>query len=77
MKKKNFFIDASNDLESGLVGDLFSEKKVLFSINSIPAKNKLPKLLEETENAVLISSPNNRKTTELKKIFIKEIFLGE
>ena len=71
-KKKNFFIDTSNDLESGLVGDLFSEKKVLFSINSIPAKNKLPKLLEETENAVLISSPNNRKTTELKKIFIKE-----
>ena len=69
-EKKNFYLEKSNDLESGLIGDLFSDKKILFLLNNIPTKKTLSKFQEKSENAFLISSPNNKKITDIKKMFM-------
>ena len=40
-KKRNFFIDSSNDYNSGLVGNLFSENKTLFVLSDLPTNEKI------------------------------------
>ncbi|MDB2349415.1 hypothetical protein N9W05_03475 [Alphaproteobacteria bacterium] len=43
-KKKNFFIDTSNNYNNHSTGDLFSEKKTLFVLSDYPTNQSAPPL---------------------------------
>jgi hypothetical protein len=40
-KKKNFFIDVSNNFNGGSMGNLFSENKTLFVLSDFPANEEI------------------------------------
>ena len=70
-EKKNYFIDVSSEINMGLVGDLFSDKKVLFFQKNIPSKIDFLDHADFNQQAFLFSSPNNKKNTILKNHFLK------
>ena len=70
-KNKNFHIDSSGEINKGLVGDLFSDKKILYVLRDYNFKNKIPEISNDLNQAVLISSTNNRKVNSLKAEFSK------
>jgi len=70
-RDRNFYIDSSNQINQTIGGDLFSDKKVLFYINNISTNTFLLKNLNLLDQAVLFSSPNNKKNNKLKTEFLK------
>ena len=60
-KKRNFFVDFSNNYKSNLMGNLFSENKTLFVLSEFPAYDE--SALQEKEcQSILVASPNGKKT---------------
>ena len=70
-KDENFFIDTSGDPNTSLIGDLFSEKKILFLLNDGSTKKEALDEINQRGHSYLISSTNNKKTNNLKKEFSK------
>ena len=70
-KKNNFFIDLSGETNNGSVGDLFSDKKVLFLLKDFSSKKETLKEINNSEHFYLISAPNNTKINLIKKDFQK------
>lgn len=70
-KNKKYFIDSSGDINKALVGDLFSEKKVLFIIKDYSPKKEIKEISRNLNQSVLISSHNNKKINTLKTQFLK------
>ena len=64
-KKRNFFIDFSNNYNSYSMGNLFSEKKTLFVLSDFPI-NKEGGLLETNGQSILVAAPNGKKTNSIK-----------
>ena len=59
-KKRNFFIDVSNNYNDGSMGDLFSEKKTLLVLSDFPTNKEIT--TEESDNkSILVTSPNGKK----------------
>ena len=71
-EKKNYYIDTSSKINIGLVGDLFSNKKILFFQKNIPSKVDFLDHADLNQQAFLFSSPNNKKNTSLKNHFLKQ-----
>jgi hypothetical protein len=69
-KKKGYFIDSSNNYNSSLIGNLFSENKTLFILSDFPT-NKEVAPLHSNNQSVLVSSPNGKKTNAIKSALIK------
>lgn len=59
-KKRGYFIDSSNNYNSSLIGNLFSENKTLFILSDFPT-NKEVAPLHSNNQSVLVSSPNGKK----------------
>jgi hypothetical protein len=70
-KKKNFFIDVSNNYNGGAMGNLFSENKTLFVLSDFPANEEInPKGLGD--KSILVASPNGKKTNLIKTKLSKD-----
>ena len=69
-KKRNFFIDLSNNYNGGSMGNLFSENKTLFVLSDFPTNNKKNEI-ESNNHSVLVVSPNGKKTNANKSILTK------
>ena len=70
-KKRNFFIDVSNNYNDGSMGDLFSEKKTLFVLSDFPTNKEIT--TEESDNkSILVTSPNGKKTNLIKSKISKD-----
>ena len=70
-KNKKFFIDTSGEVDGGVSGNLFSDKKVLFMLNERLPTNVTLKNLDFSYQSVLISSSNTNKIKNLKQDFLK------
>jgi len=69
-KKRNFFIDFSNNYNDNLMGNLFSENKTLFVLSDFP-KNNQSNILQSNNHSVLVASPNGKKTNAAKSTLVK------
>ncbi|MDC0453316.1 hypothetical protein OAL95_01010 [Alphaproteobacteria bacterium] len=69
-KKRNFFIDFSNNHTNNSLGNLFSEKKTLFVLSDFEKKTEAGSLSPSTQS-VLVAAPNGKKTNLIKSEFAK------
>jgi hypothetical protein len=69
-KKRNFFIDASDNYNYASLGNLFSEKKTLFVLSNFPT-NKEASLSDSKSHSILVASPNGKKINSIKSALIK------
>ena len=69
-KKRNFFIDASNNYTNGSMGNLFSEKKTLFVLSEFPTNKKISSQNSKSES-ILVASLNGKKTNAIKSMLAK------
>ena len=70
-KKRNFYVDVSNNYKDGLLGDLFSEKKTLFVLSDFPT-NKEGVFSDLNDQSFLIASPNGKKTNVVKSKIVND-----
>ena len=63
-KKRNFFIDFSGNQNSGIVGNLFSDKKTLFILSDISNNQEISK--ENSSEHLLIVCSNGKKANNIK-----------
>ena len=69
-KKRNFFIDTSNNFNNHSIGNLFSEKKTLFVLSDYPAdKGGGPS--DPAAQSILVASPNGKKNNDIKLALAK------
>jgi len=68
-KKRNFFIDISNNYNDNSMGSLFSENKTLFVLSDFPTKKELYPPLNT--QSILVASPNGKKTNTIKPLLVK------
>ena len=70
-KKRDFFIDVSNNYNNGSIGNLFSENKTLFVLSDFPANKEInPEWLGD--KSILVASPNGKKTNLIKNKLSKD-----
>ena len=65
-RNQNYFIDKSGTYNKGLVGDLFSDKKVMFLLNENSFKKESLKYLDLSNQSFLIVSDTGKKTNVIK-----------
>ncbi len=70
-KEKNYFIDLSGAYNSGLTGNLFSEKKILFLLKEYDSKIEEPASQNRENQNILIVSPNSKKISKVKSSLSK------
>lgn len=70
-ENNKYLIDSSGMINGALSGDLFSDKKVLFSLKEYSPKTVDLKKLDLTYQSILITSSNSNKTKNLKQEFIQ------
>ena len=70
-KKRDFFIDVSNNYNKNSMGDLFSENKTLFVLSDFPTNKKITHLSSSTQS-ILVASPNGKKTNAIKSTLLKK-----
>jgi len=63
-KKRNFFIDFSGNQNSGIVGNLFSDKKTLFILSDISNNQEISE--EDRSEHLLIVCSNGKKANNIK-----------
>ena len=68
-KKRNFYIDVSENYSGGEIGSLFSEKKTLFLLSEHSFKNI--DIGKSEDHFFLITSINNKKINSIKSVFSK------
>ncbi len=69
--KKNYFIERSGLKKEGLMGDLFSDKKILYVLSDYSEKKDGSEQVSELPESVLISSSNNQKINKVKAQFTR------
>ena len=69
-KKRNFFIDVSNNFNGASMGNLFSENKTLFVLSDFPT-NKEVTPLDSSDQSILVTSSNGKKTNAIKSTLVK------
>ena len=70
-KKRDFFIDVSNNYNNGSMGNLFSENKTLFVLSDFPENKEItPEGLDD--KSILVAAPNGRKTNLIKNKLSKD-----
>ena len=67
--KNNYFIEKSGFKKEGLIGDLFSDKKILYVLGDYSEKKNKLKNTDELPETVLISALNNKNINKLKAQF--------
>lgn len=70
-KKRNFFVDFSNNYNSSSLGSLFSENKTLFVLSDFPPNKEIVSA-ESNSEIILVASPNGKKTNAIKSKLTKE-----
>ena len=70
-KKRNFFVDVSNNYNESSMGNLFSENKTLFVLSHFPT-NKKNTSLSSNGQSILVASPNGKKTNTIKSTLAKK-----
>jgi DNA polymerase III delta subunit len=70
-KKKNYYINTSLSSDGGLMGDLFSGKKILNLLKDFSPSKEILAVLEMINDPVLISCNNGKKINSLKSKFLK------
>ena len=70
-KKRNFFVDVSNNYSDVLMGNLFSENKTLFVLSEFPT-SKEADLSNSDDQSILVASPNGKKTNAIKFALAKQ-----
>ena len=69
-KKRNFFIDVSNNFNGASMGSLFSENRTLFVLSDFPTnKEVIP--LDSGDQSILVTSSNRKKTNAIKSALAK------
>lgn len=68
-KKKNYLIDISGTYKGGLVGDLFSENKILFVLSAFSEESKAGEIDEGDAHSLLVISPSSSKTKKINNLF--------
>ncbi|MDC1185019.1 hypothetical protein N8080_03480, partial [Alphaproteobacteria bacterium] len=69
-KKRNFFIDITNNYNDRSMGNLFSENKTLFVLSDFPTKKGINSL-DSNNQSVLVTSTNGKKTNPIKFELLK------
>ena len=69
-KKRNYYVDFSNNYSAASMGNLFSQNKTLFILSDFPI-NKTTNSLESHNQSVLVASPNGKKTNTVKSALAK------
>ena len=69
-KKRNFFIDITNNYNDRSMGSLFSENKTLFVLSDFPTKKGVNSL-DSNNQSVLVASTNGKKTNSIKSELLK------
>jgi hypothetical protein len=69
-KKRNFFIDTSNNYTDGSMGSLFSKNKTLFMLSDFPTNKKVSSS-DSSNQSILVASPNGKKTNTIKSTLAK------
>jgi len=69
-KKRNFFIDVSNNHNSNSMGSLFSENKTLFVLSDFPIKKEEP-LSNPNNQSIIVALPSGKKTNSIKSVLAK------
>ena len=69
-KKRNFFIDVSDNFNHGSMGSLFSEKKTLFVLSGFPTGEQST-FSDPNNLGILVASPNSKKTNAIKSLLVK------
>ena len=71
--KKNYFVERSGNKKDGLIGDLFSDKKILYVLNDYSEKNNKQesKSFDELPESLLITSSNNKNINKVKAQFTR------
>ena len=70
-KKRDFFIDISNNYNGGSIGSLFSANKTLFVLSNFPTNKEItPEELDD--KSILVASPNGKKTNLIKTKLLKD-----
>ena len=70
-KKRNFFIDFSGNHNSGIIGNLFSDKKTLFVLGDIPTKKNEQYDKDDSEHFLIICSNGKKANNAIPCIRIK------
>ena len=70
-KKRNYFIDVSNNYNDNSMGNLFSEKKTLFILSDFPP-NKAVDPYKSNNQSILVASFNGKKTNSIKSMLAKD-----
>ena len=70
-KNKNYSIDLSGNYNSGLSGDLFTDKKTLFLLSDYSNKNEFDSLKTSESQCILIASSNKNKSNAIRASFTK------
>ena len=70
-KKRNFFVDISNNHNAGSMGNLFSENKTLFVLSDFPTNKEITSK-ESNDKSILVASPNGKKTNSIKSKLSKD-----
>ena len=68
-KKRNFFVDVSDNFNNDLMGNLFSEKKTLFVLSDFP-KNKETYLSNSNDQSILVALPNGKRANAIKSSLV-------
>ena len=63
-KKRNFFVDVSDNFNNDSMGNLFSEKKTLFVLSGFP-KNKETYLSNSNDQSILVALPNGKRANAI------------
>ncbi len=70
-KKRNFFVDVSNNYNDRSIGNLFSENKTLFVLSDFPTNKEITN--QDLDNkSVLVTLPNGKKTNAIKSKLAKD-----
>ena len=64
-KKRNFFVDVSNNYNDKSMGNLFSENKTLFVLSEFPINSEITNS-DLNSQSVLVASPNGKKNNYIK-----------
>lgn len=70
-KINNYYVDRSGEINNALVGDLFSDKKVLFLLKEPSLIKKVIEINRDSDQTFLISSSNNKSLNPYKAILSK------
>ena len=70
-RNNKYFIDNSGNYNKKMVGDLFSDKKILFLLKEFSSKKESVKTTKPFDQSLLITCPNGKRINLIKNEFSK------